>query len=201
MGNMFGGGAKNAAAARRQHFVDRLTRFYKYWNPAKLVNSNHVVELLDKYEGREEELLSTLIQKYGKEPPADFDTGGSANSSDKNLPRKDSDEISSALHAALWDKNDEFTGRRRNTGASPALANAVGASSTPPAATNADGKAESASPDSDNQTSPPALPSASADEPAGDDDNEKSADDEVQAVNVCVCTAYVFDVVSCQGCR
>ena len=129
------------------------------------------------------------------------DTGGSANSSDKNLPRKDSDEISSALHAALWDKNDEFTGRRRNTGASPALANAVGASSTPPAATNADGKAESASPDSDNQTSPPALPSASADEPAGDDDNEKSADDEVQAVNVCVCTAYVFDVVSCQGCR
>jgi hypothetical protein len=73
MGNVFGRGnpALSPAEQRRQHFLERLTRFYKYWNPAKLVNPQHVSELLDKYTGREEELLLTLTQKYGKEPTAE----------------------------------------------------------------------------------------------------------------------------------
>ena len=54
----------NHLSQLRQRYIERITNFYKYWNPAKLVNPTHVVGLIDKYTGREEELLQTLVQKY-----------------------------------------------------------------------------------------------------------------------------------------
>ncbi len=35
---------------------------------------------------------------------------------DPNIPRASSEDLSSALHAALWDKNEQVTGRRRAIG-------------------------------------------------------------------------------------
>ncbi|KAJ9473533.1 hypothetical protein DIPPA_29551 [Diplonema papillatum] len=46
---------------------ERLVRFYERYNPSKLKN---VDQLLRQYKGKEEELFSTLVRRYGEEPAA-----------------------------------------------------------------------------------------------------------------------------------
>lgn len=55
---------RGGAGARPTHFV-RLVRFYRKYNPGKL---SSVQQTLDQWDGKEELLFRSLVQKYGPEP-------------------------------------------------------------------------------------------------------------------------------------
>lgn len=59
----------NEEAARTEYYRQRLTAFYRHYQPDKPLS--HVEFLLCKYHGLEEDVLATLREKYGPEPSAD----------------------------------------------------------------------------------------------------------------------------------
>ena len=57
--------APTKSAAPQQSIRERVTRFYEIHNPSKL---GDVDKVLEKYAGRDDELIDMLIDKYGEEP-------------------------------------------------------------------------------------------------------------------------------------
>ena len=51
--------------ALQKMYSDRLTRFYRNYDEAKVAS---VPTLLQKYKGKEEQLLAAMVKKYGPEP-------------------------------------------------------------------------------------------------------------------------------------
>ena len=56
--------------ALQKMYSDRLTRFYRNYDEAKVAS---VPTLLQKYKGKEEQLLAAMVKKYGPEPEPDDD--------------------------------------------------------------------------------------------------------------------------------
>ena len=101
------------------YYRQRISAFYRHYQPDKPVS--HVEFLLCKYKGMEEDVLSTLREKYGPEPSVDDSAGtkkptigvfkdkptggGAALSSTSNLAL---DEGNSSLSALLEEKMGVF---------------------------------------------------------------------------------------------
>jgi preprotein translocase subunit Sec61beta len=58
--------ATTDGAAHEDYYRTRLTRFYQHYQPERVAN---VEATLAKFAGREEEMFTALVQKYGPEPP------------------------------------------------------------------------------------------------------------------------------------
>ena len=63
---------------------DRLLRFYQAYNPSKV---GAVDQTLEAYAGREEEMFTALVGKYGQEPTAAAGSAGGSNSYKQRLSR------------------------------------------------------------------------------------------------------------------
>ena len=61
--------------ALQKMYSDRLTRFYRNYDEAKVAS---VPTLLQKYKGKEEQLLAAMVKKYGPEPEPEDDAADAA---------------------------------------------------------------------------------------------------------------------------
>ena len=61
--------------ALQKMYSDRLTRFYQNYDEAKVAS---VPTLLQKYKGKEEQLLAAMVKKYGPEPEPEDDAADAA---------------------------------------------------------------------------------------------------------------------------